>query len=42
MTQTDDVTYRPDFDYTGTDMFQYWVTDGFGNFSPAQVVVDVI
>jgi Ca2+-binding RTX toxin-like protein len=36
------VTYRPDFDYTGTDMFQYWVTDGFGNFSPAQVVVDVI
>jgi hypothetical protein len=36
------VTYRPDIDFTGADAFQYWVTDGFGNFTPTQVMVDVI
>lgn len=35
------VTYRPDFDFIGTDTFKYWVTDGFGNFSPAVVRVTV-
>ena len=35
------VTYRPDFDFTGTDSFKYWVTDGQGNFTPATVTVQV-
>ena len=35
------VTYRPDFDFVGTDTFRYWASDGQGNFSPAQVSVVV-
>ena len=35
------VLYRPDFDFSGTDTFKYWVTDHFGNFSEATVTVIV-
>jgi hypothetical protein len=35
------ITYHPDFDFIGTDTFKYWVTDKFGNFSPATVTVEV-
>ena len=35
------VTYRPDFGFSGVDEFKYWTTDGFGNFTPAVVTVEV-
>jgi hypothetical protein len=35
------VTYRPDFDFSGSDSFTYWVTDNQGNFTPATVSVEV-
>jgi len=35
------VTYHPDFDFIGVDTFKYWVTDYFGNFTPATVTVTV-
>jgi len=35
------VTYRPDLGFSGEDAFKYWVTDGFGNFTPAKASVEV-
>jgi len=35
------VTYVPDTDFSGVDRFKYWVTDRFGNFTPATATVDV-
>jgi hypothetical protein len=35
------VTYRPDLGFTGTDTFKYWVTDGFGNFTPSHSTIEV-
>ncbi|MFK7945810.1 MAG: G8 domain-containing protein, partial [Paracoccaceae bacterium] len=35
------VTYRPDFDFTGTTSFKYWVTDTFGNYTPTVATVTV-
>ena len=35
------ITYQPGFEYTGTESFKYWVTDGNGHFSPAEVTVTV-
>ncbi|MEM8976999.1 MAG: lectin-like protein, partial [Pseudomonadota bacterium] len=35
------ITYRPDFDFAGTDSFKYWVTDGQGNYTPAIVNIEV-
>jgi hypothetical protein len=35
------LTYRPDFDFEGTDRFRYWASDGQGHFTPAEVVVVV-
>ena len=35
------VTYRSDFDFSGTDTFRYWVTDGQGNYTPATVTVSI-
>jgi len=35
------LTYRPDFDFTGTDRFRYWASDGQGNYVPATVTVTV-
>ena len=35
------VQYRPDFDFEGTDRFRYWVSDGQGHFTPAEVIVRV-
>lgn len=36
------VSYVSDFDYVGQDQFSYWATDQHGNYSPAQVFVDVL
>ena len=36
------IDYIPDFDYIGTDTFSYWATDGNGNYSPANVTINVI
>jgi hypothetical protein len=36
------VVYRPDLDFTGHDTFQYWATDGNGNFTKETVDVEVI
>lgn len=36
------INYTPDFDYSGFDSFSYWATDGHGNYSPAQVSINVI
>lgn len=36
------VTYISDFDFTGADQFSYWVTDQHGNYSPADVYVNVV
>ena len=33
--------YRPDIDFTGTDSFDYWVTDGFGVYTRATAIVTV-
>jgi hypothetical protein len=35
------VSYRPDFDFEGTDRFRYWVSDGQGHFVAADVAVRV-
>lgn len=35
------LTYRPDLDFVGHDQFQYWASDGQGNFSPALVNIQV-
>jgi hypothetical protein len=35
------LTYRPDEGFHGTDTFNYWATDGSGNFTKATVTVDV-
>ncbi|MEN1729649.1 MAG: cadherin-like domain-containing protein, partial [Pseudomonadota bacterium] len=35
------VTYRPDFDFEGTDRFSYWASDDQGHFVPATVIVRV-
>ncbi len=36
------VTYISDFDYVGPDLFSYWATDQHGNYSPADVHVNVV
>jgi len=36
------LTYLPDIDYSGLDQFQYWATDGQGNYSAAQVRINVV
>ena len=36
------IDYVPDFDYLGADYFSYWATDGHGNYSRADVVIQVI
>jgi len=36
------VDYIPDFDYTGMDSFYYWATDGQGNYTVADVSINVI
>ncbi|MEM8821821.1 MAG: cadherin-like domain-containing protein, partial [Pseudomonadota bacterium] len=36
-----DLIYYPDLDFSGTDEFSYWVTDGFGAFTKADVTVSV-
>lgn len=36
------VTYLSDFDYNGPDQLSYWVTDGHGNYSSAQVNIQVV
>ncbi|MFK8011387.1 MAG: Ig-like domain-containing protein [Marinicellaceae bacterium] len=36
------IEYIPDFDFLGADYFSYWATDGNGNYSNAEVVVQVI
>jgi len=33
--------YRPDFDYFGTDTFEFWVTDGFGAFTKTSASITV-
>ncbi len=35
------VSYRPDFDFEGVDRFSYWVSDGQGHFTSADVIVRV-
>ncbi|MEE4330693.1 MAG: cadherin-like domain-containing protein, partial [Wenzhouxiangella sp.] len=35
------ISYRPDFDFEGVDRFSYWVSDGQGHFTPADVIVRV-
>lgn len=35
------ITYRPGFEFVGTETFKYWTTDSFGNFTPATVTVEV-
>lgn len=35
------VIYRPDWNFVGTDVFRYWVSDHHCNFVPAQVTVTV-
>lgn len=35
------ITYTPNIDFRGTDTFHYFVSDGQGNFSRAEVVVTV-
>ena len=37
----DTLIYRPDLDFVGTDIFQYWATDGNGNFSKEYVNVSI-
>lgn len=34
------LTYRPGLEFTGTETFKYWATDGFGNFTPVSVSVE--
>ncbi len=36
------VIYISDHEYVGTDQFSYWATDGHGNYTPAQVMIDVV
>ncbi|MCF6288942.1 MAG: hypothetical protein L3J53_06890, partial [Proteobacteria bacterium] len=36
------VDYVVDFDYVGLDTFYYWVTDNQGNYSVADVQINVI
>ncbi len=35
------ILYRPDFGFSGEDIFHYWVTDGYGEFVKASVTVTV-
>ncbi len=35
------LTYTPDPGFAGTESFEYWVTDGFGEFTKATVTVQV-
>ena len=43
VTVLDDGTllYTPFYEFEGTDSFDYWAADGFGNFTKATVIVDV-
>jgi len=36
------VTYVSDYDYIGLDQFSYWATDQQGNYTPAQVYINVL
>lgn len=36
------VSYVSDYDYAGQDQFSYWATDQQGNYSPAQVYINVL
>ncbi len=40
--QNGTVTYISDFDYVGPDQFSYWATDQHGNYSPADVFINVL
>jgi len=35
------VTYQPDLGFSGTEIFHYWTTDGYGNYSKASVRIQV-
>lgn len=35
------ITYTPDIGFTGEDVVKYWVTDGYGSFTPGWAVVTV-
>lgn len=35
------ITYLPDYHYLGSDQFDYWLTDGHGNFSKGRVTINV-
>lgn len=41
MQEDGQLLYQPDIGFTGTDTFDYWVTDGSGQFSSATVTIDV-
>ncbi|TDR22543.1 G8 domain-containing protein [Marinicella litoralis] len=36
------VSYVSDYDYIGPDQFSYWATDQNGNYTPAQVHINVV
>ena len=42
LNQDNSIDYIPDYDFVGADTFSYWATDGNGNYSPAQVTINVI
>lgn len=35
------ITYRPGFEFIGSERIKFWVSDGQGNFAPAFVTVEV-
>ncbi|MES2966455.1 MAG: G8 domain-containing protein, partial [Patescibacteria group bacterium] len=35
------IQYRPDFDFSGSDVIKYWVTDNNGNYTPAYISINV-
>jgi len=35
------ITYRPDFGFSGTEKFKYWLADDQGNYSPVSITVKV-
>lgn len=41
MQEDGQLLYQPDIGFTGTDTFDYWTTDGSGQFASARVTIDV-